>query len=1501
MNMTKKAFAAVVVGIMTAAFAACGGVKDGSDVVWNGGGDGTSWLDGQNWKGGSAPSTTNIGARINAGADLVINLNTNGIVDAWRLYMGYADSRKITLNGDPGAMLRNNRTPNGYASDIVLSTNGEFTLNVPVVTAAGCYCTVYNRKAGIFHCNSVLSNEFGTSTGVVGGTNYFGTGSGIWATDSTCSFGTGTDDVGRRSLVQLTGDAFIKAKSLNFGGSYESASADFVQDGPDTLVEVSGNLTMGYNKAFESVDHHYYLKSGKLSVGGQMWFSGKQAASWYQSGGTATVASVSIASDVNSRGEFSVTGGKFECLGVFSAASTGHTFTLSDCTLCVGASSSIARPVRLCGTVSFEIPTGVTLTLENATVPAGTRILQSGGGTLKICPGGECRFDSPDPLSLGAMTVAGKGVADVTVDEGSSLTVDSITFAGDYVSRGTFKVLGGSFSSAGALSFTGSNYGMVVSNATFAVGANSTIPVALALHSNVTFNVASGATLTLSGPTTLSPDVKITKTGAGELRFAHDLVWRGDMDIREGRVSFANGYAYENADGDESVRRIDIRADGNLYVDSFSAEITSPRDVYVEDGGYIYIGDRSLFPVRHMYTNGEEVAHGVYYADTGSTLPFRGGSNNAVLAIPWIWTGEGDGTNWTDAANWENSDPPKLSTAIYIKNSAYTIESTTRAIYLDLSAATNLVLNNNKGDVITIGGMIYNPNSGSKRLTIQAKFYTGGMNAIRINRGSTQTCCFVGPGREMVFDDIQIRKEGGPDYAFHGSGTYYFQGGTRLFSTYLFKNEPQRPDLLNHNIMPAAKCVFQYMTNDVANGQFIPESYTCFGMGDNDRFSDIVFGQGLNLTVTNLFWGTQSGFSTTRQYHQKPGSIISAQRVYLTAPHATKRGPGTYFMEGGELSASIGFYLGSMFADTTDYRQYPWGDFQMTGGVLRAPVIGCENNQNWMHFVAGDVYVGAGGFVKTVATRSNSGWRVFVENTTPCVQWGGGTIHATDDFTFGLDAALSGRGGDATLDTAGHTVTFTATLTGDSTLVKTGAGEIALNGTMDAVRIAVEEGSVSFGADLVQNASLEMLSVPSDSAIAVAADKSVSVKTLLVDGVKMGSGTYQYGDGEVVVEGDSDWLADAPYSASATATCDDAKALSSLSYSCAVSPSGTLTISGSGSIAFSAGATIYVRSGDTLRIQVPITLAGDLSVIGGGTVVFEDDGTVSLASGASSANFFVLDGSTVTVKTVVNGGDSGNEFLAHTANGCDALSTLRVEGGGSIYQVYSPTVGDTSAASTASVGGVLEIATGGTFRFKNNVANVGGKMYRKEKIHLCGGTLRLHGMMSRVAPSDFTLVLDSGTVWVDEYSYQVLPAMEVALGGDVTFYTSYTASQQVSLKCDFTGSGTIRKTGIGTLCLYGDMSAVSKFTVDEGVLCITEESAPTISEEAEFRMANGARLLLEYDGTVGARILYLGGKEMPGGVYGEGVSPSWRAPDIVGKGFISFSEGKLPGVIMIIK
>ena len=1460
----KKAFTLAAIAALSSLVPAAAATR-----TWTGGGDGTSWYDPANW-GGTVPTIADR-ATIGPGDDLVINLNTNGVVDVLDFYLADSKTRRVTINGEPGAALRTNKNSDSYWSYITCSSTGTLVLNVPVLnkTEDNKAWEVYNQKAGTVFFNTVMSNMSASATmSIAGGTNYFGTGSGFWSPNGNVTLSGGQYDVGFRNLHEFTGDAFILAKSFDLGAYVECGSADIVQDGDETRIETDADFYLGSTQVgykFLGQHHRYYLNRGTLAIGGNLNVATTCAADFRQSGGTVTVGgnctiyNATLGSDRVSGGQMVITDGSFMIAGKWADNNNPlYSLTLANCTFGIGQSSDINVPLMLSGTVTFDVAEGAALKLCRVSAAPGTKIIKTGLGSIIVKAVDGCELDLGDgELDLYLLSLGDQGASDFRLT-GGTVRTDILTLADSASggSRGSFAVENAAFY-AGAVNVTGKNYAMAFSNCTFGVGADVMLDVAVSLAGTVTFDIPVGNSLALYGDIRMAEDVKIKVIGGGTLQLAHDLVWRGDVDVVEGTFRFTTGYTYENADGDETVRRIDIRTNGCFKVDNFGAEVTSPRDVYIEDGGYVSMGNRSLFPVRHLYTNGVKVVRGTCLNSTSGLL--RDGTSN--LAVPYIWTGAGDGISWTDKKNWEDEQTPAAGAQISPPAAA-----SARWSYIDFSAATTVVQNASGGGVQTIGGIIFNPNSGPKTLVLKPGTTTvGNRNAIRFNCQQYMASCFVGPGRELIFDDISLWQEGSQDWGFHGSGTYRVRGQANLFF-----NNWSKP-FCNRNIMPVAKVVFERLTNtaEIAN-----QDMGFNAMRDYNRFSDVVIGEGTRFFIRDLIWG-KAGFDDLPTYRQIAGSYFSPDRMFLTWVSANKWWLMAYLLEGGELDVRTALYLGSIYADSDDYPQYPGGEFRMTGGILRTPLIGCENNSNYFRLNGGDAYIGAGGLVKTKATRAKPAKYVFTENTAPCVQWGGTTIHADADFTCGLDVALTGVGGDAKLDTAGHDVTFTGEISGEGALVKSGDGALVLNGTVSGIALRVTGD------------------------IAVDSAASVHVREFYLNGVRK-TGTVPCGDGVVVVDAAADpWLDGAADAETFTATCSGTKSLSSLSYSCAVSDAGRLTIAGTGSIAFTADAFIYVREGDTIVITVPVTLGGNLTVRGGGTVEFRNGATVSRATGVTSAKVYVTEGTACTVATEVNGKATGIEFLAVTDSGT-RLSCLRLEDGGYLCQKTSPTTG-----TSTGIGGTLEIATGATFQFSDAVATFGGDVHRAETIRLCGGTLRLKGKLAlpKYILGNAHFEIASGTIQVDASSYQILPDMPISLSGELTIAANGDANQVVSLNSGLTGAGTLRKSGTGGLLLACDAGIFSGYAVDAGTLLLCEPSAATVDPAALVTLASTAGLRLDYDGTATVRELDVDGKQMYKGLYGEGVVPPRNRviPPISGCGFLQVLTGDPPGILILVK
>ncbi len=1460
------------------------------DRLWTGKGDGSSWFDPANWSGNSVPTAAER-AKIETGADVVINLNwvghdDDGIVDVLDLYLGNSGTRQVTINGAPGAILRTNKGPDSYWSFITCSPTGTLNLNVPVLCLEGQNWTIYSQKEGTLNFGAVMTNDFEGAVGTTalsGGRVNMGAGTGLYAPQSAFTWAGGHYDAGYTNYLTLTDNAFIETKSFAVGYYLETGSTRILLDGDEAAINTSGNFSLGSSTysgyALPQLNHEFVLRRGSLSIVGNFTLATQCPTIYRQEAGEVTVAGdLKLANGSASGGALEVLGGSFRVAGQMTCQgmNTQYTMALADCTFALGAASDITVPLHLSGTVALDIAEGVTVKLLKVSADPGTKLFKTGGGTLIVTMVDGSELDlSDEPLTVLDFTLGDGRQGEFTL-AGGALMVErnfSLGKAASAGSRGRLTLNGGAMLSVARIADCREDFQFVMEDGSaFAVGADSELTCNLKLSGLVTFDVAEGATLTLKGPIDLAEDVVICKSGMGTLAIDHDLVWRGDVQVSEGTFAFKAPHLYENAEGDESVRRIDIGASGCFKLDNYSAEVTSPRDVYIEDGGYVYVGDRTMFPVRHLWTNGVKTVRGQCLSTMDNTGIFRGSSAASVMPVPFIWTGNGDGVSWMDANNWEDRERPaavrQISPILYdSKGKTNTPDKVSAQFcYCDFSAATNVIQNNGSGNVVTIGGFIFNPNSGQRQLVFSpATHSAGARNAIRFSRGQYSPCAFAGPGREVIFDDIQLRQEGSSDWGFHGSGTYRIRGEANLFDP---TSGGYHWSFFSYNLLPVSKLVFEYLTNTVDNAS---RDFLFHGLGDNDRYSDVVIGEGAKLFVNDLVWA-KAGFSAHRWTHQLAGSYFSPDRVFMTLV-SEKRGTATYYLEGGELDVRTALYVGSMYLDSADYSQYRGGEFQMTGGILRTPLVGCENNQNWVHLLGGDAYVGAGGFQLTDSSGRTKGTRTFTANATPALQWGGATLHAEADLAVGLATEINGIGGNAKLDTDGKTVTFSQPVGGAGVLEVAGAG---------TVEFAASVSGISLKADAA-------------TTLSVANGAQVHVRELVVGGVRQ-TGTYPAGAGEIVIDGAGDWLADAPFSAEATATCADAKVLDSLAYSCLVAEAGRLTVTGAGSLAFNDGGEIFVRAGDTLVLEVPVTVAGALTFTGGGTVVLKGGFD---SAGAATVQPRIVGGTCVKVACEVNGGVKGVCFKVVTDGAAARTSKLEIAEGGLLVDDngYMPTV------DSASFGGIVEISAGGTLYLSHGGGTTwGGSKNRRETLRLNGGTLKVRDQVRISSDGGAVhLELSSGTIDVVSAAGMCVPELPTELAGELVIKVAEGVA--ATFKAKLGGSGTLRKTGAGNLTLYGDLGGVTELAVDEGLAIVTEPSALSVVSPLErITLAPTALLGLDYPSVIDVTELYVGTAQRLMGTYGEGVSPKENqlAP-LVGRGWLEVLTGSLPGTVLFLK
>ena len=185
-------------------------------------------------------------------------------------------------------------------------------------------------------------------------------------------------------------------------------------------------------------------------------------------------------------------------------------------------------------------------------------------------------------------------------------------------------------------------------------------------------------------------------------------------------------------------------------------------------------------------------------------------------------------------------------------------------------------------------------------------------------------------------------------------------------------------------------------------------------------------------------------------------------------------GAGTFTQTGGTNRVTAALYLGNSGTGN--------GTYNLNGGSLIAPKeyvgysgTGTLTQTGGSNTLTGSLYLGYnsgsngtynlnGGTLSLAALSGGSGTAAF--------NFGGGTLWASGPFTTTLPMTLTGSGGNATVDTAGNTVTFSGSLSGAGGLTKTDNGVLILSASNTyAGGTTVNGGTLQLGSSFALGAS----------------------------------------------------------------------------------------------------------------------------------------------------------------------------------------------------------------------------------------------------------------------------------------------------------------------------------------------------------------------------------------------------------------------------------------------
>ena len=373
------------------------------------------------------------------------------------------------------------------------------------------------------------------------------------------------------------------------------------------------------------------------------------------------------------------------------------------------------------------------------------------------------------------------------------------------------------------------------------------------------------------------------------------------------------------------------------------------------------------------------------------------------------------------------------------------------------------------------------------------------------------------------------------------------------------------------------------------------------------------------------------------------------------------------------------------------------GNFTQSGGTNIAGSLSLANSSG-----SNGTYNLNGGTLILWAINSGFGTAVF--------NFGGGTLQANGTFSTAVPMTLTGSGGNATVDTAGYTVTLSGSLSGPGGLTKTDSGTLTLTGsdtysggtTLSAGQLninataALGTGTFTISGGTIGNASGSPITLSTNNA-----------QTWNGDFIFAGTSDLNLGTGAITMTSSRTVTV-----VSNTLTVGGVISDSGSGYSLTMAGPGTLTLTGSDT--YSGGTTL---SGGQLNINAAAALGSGALTISGGTIgntstaaitlstnnaqtwngdlTFVGTNDLNLGTGAVTMN----SGCTVTVvsNTLTIGGvisDSGSGYsLTKTGTGTLTLDGANTYTGGTT--VNDGLLDFASSMAIPSGTGTITINSGG--------------------------------------------------------------------------------------------------------------------------------------------------------------------------------------------------------------
>ena len=976
-----------------------------------------------------------------------------------------------------------------------------------------------------------------------------------------------------------------------------------------------------------------------------------------------------------------------------------------------------------------------------------------------------------------------------------------------------------------------------------------------------------------------------------------------------GELVVTNGYFYLNSGSlvpklnATTPWKLTVQNGGTFFMKRIDSRLAVPVDLALSGTGKIQMANnndgyynRSVV-IAHSFTrDGVAQAKGRYAGNTA----YLAGLAPSSIVVCHVWTGAGDGTSWSDPANWDgNAVPPSGDN-----------------LCVDLSRAADGTITLNDNVTLTFLGFL--PSGLDRTLTIAG---SGTITHV----GPAYSCgFFVREGCELVLEAKVTRGSNSNTLSILGGGRIRvrstFPGATgSTIPAYSLDGEVVYESPFDISTAGAYKQI-GYYTHEAQGKSKIVFADGCSSAADRTSPYRVMHSPG-------------GGFYPMDAFVQDGGSLVMND-LFITRHNQAVRTPFSYTLNGGSLDAKY-VAIGTHFSGSWD--RWGGGSFVMRGGTLTlSENFRTDCNNNHFYLSGGDVYLKTG-FQRTTSWLEKRRETNIVET---CVHLGGVRIHSTGDWSCALGVQLAGSNGDTTFDTAGYNATFNHAVSGKGGLIKEGAGTLTLAKTntftgkivvnqgvvtmpagsrMDGpTEIVVNDGAVNLLGEIVT--APDSITVPNASSLTIGSD--ITVKQYVVDGVPQPDGTYIVSGHTLTVasglatvwQGASggNWSQSANWSAG---VADGASAVADFGASPTLGGGGsvvldanvtlgrlafannvtgtTLTVSGTSTLTMGGGAEIWVGEGQTIVIGAPLAQTqGYLYKKGPGMLVV--NGSITGASNGAGYYFLVMEGELEVNGTVRNSrlwasnNDGFHEPRVILGEHADVASYSSLHPGwnidpnktgdhghavqnGGVLDCNPPAYGfagnyysfaqlSNGAASYTLNEGTLNLYRGrknffvvngsGTFDFVQNggtlaayglflaTATAGGAT---TSYSLNGGTLVLLTRLFAEGSGKTHVALNGGTVRSETSPVLFDSVIPVSLGGEVTFTQSVAAAALV-VSNTIEGDGTIRQQGPGSLTFAGRNYFTGAAAVDGGTLAFDAPSALTnfTATAGTFKFSTGA-------------------------------------------------------------